>query len=72
LQKRLHVRQPPFSPPVVQGALCGSFQVRGYPTMKLGTAADLGALALDKLVEVQPASRRADAVVAWLAKHLDV
>lgn len=63
--------RPPL-PAGVQGALCGSFQVRGYPTMMLGTAADLAAMALDKLAEVQPASRRADAVIAWLAKHLDV
>lgn len=52
--------------------MCSKFKVTGYPTMKLGSAADLAALALDKLTDVRAASRHADSVIAWLAKHLDV
>jgi hypothetical protein len=52
--------------------MCGIFKVGGYPTMKLGAAADVAALAVDKLVTVQPAARKADAVIAFLAKQLDV
>ncbi|KAL4857301.1 Sulfhydryl oxidase 1 [Chlorella vulgaris] len=54
------------------GDMCGIFKVGGYPTMKLGAAADVAALAVDKLVTVQPAARKADAVIAFLAKQLDV
>lgn len=54
-----------------QGDLCGKFKVHGYPTMKLGLAADLAAMALDKLTAVEPASRHADSVIAFLEKQLD-
>jgi hypothetical protein len=56
----------------LQGDLCSKFKVAGYPTIKLGSAAELAALAVDKLVDVAAASRHADSVVAWVAKHLDV
>lgn len=39
--------------------------------MKLGLAADLVAMALDKLTAVEPASRHADSVIAFLEKQLD-
>ena len=51
--------------------MCGKFKVHGYPTMKLGLAADLAALALDKLTAVEPASRHANSVIAFLEKQLD-
>ncbi|PRW57447.1 Sulfhydryl oxidase 1 [Chlorella sorokiniana] len=53
------------------GDMCGKFKVHGYPTMKLGLAADLAALALDKLTVVEPASRHANSVIAFLEKQLD-
>lgn len=52
--------------------MCAAFKVHGYPTMKLGPAGELAAQALDKLVEVAPASRTAPAVVAFLEKQLDL
>lgn len=40
--------------------------------MRLGLAADFAAEGLDKLTDVQPASRHADSLVAFVGKHLDV
>jgi hypothetical protein len=57
---------------VSQGDMCSTFHIHGFPTMKLGTAADMAALAVDKLVAVEAASRHASSVIAWLAKQLDV
>ncbi|KAL4441288.1 hypothetical protein ABPG77_011525 [Micractinium sp. CCAP 211/92] len=51
---------------------CTKFKVTGYPTMKLGLAADFAALALDKTTTVAAASRHADSVVAFVGKHLNV
>lgn len=59
-------------PPAPQADMCTKFKVSGYPAMRLGTAGELAALAVDKLVDVRPASRHADSVVAFLAKQLDV
>lgn len=52
--------------------LCAKFDVGGYPSMRLGQAAELATFAKDRLTEVRPASRKANAVVAFLAKQLDV
>ncbi|KAL4452309.1 hypothetical protein ABPG75_007971 [Micractinium tetrahymenae] len=51
---------------------CTKFKITGYPTMKLGLAADFAALALDKVTAVQAASWHADSVVAFIGQHLNV
>ncbi|KAI7845151.1 hypothetical protein COHA_001196 [Chlorella ohadii] len=53
------------------GDMCAKFKVHGYPTMKLALAADLAAIALDKLTAVNPASRHANSVIAFLEQQLD-
>ena len=74
----VHTCQPQLPPPLccalplLQADTCATFEVHGYPTMRLGLAADMAAASMDKLVEVQPASRHADSVLAWLGKQLDV
>ena len=60
------------APPLLQAGTCALFEVQGYPTMRLGLAADMATASKDKVVEVQPASRHADSVLAWLGKQLDV
>ena len=64
-------RPSPVLPPHLQGDMCAKFKVHGYPTMKLALAADLAAIALDKLTAVNPASRHANSVIAFLEQQLD-
>ena len=55
----------------MQAETCAAFQVKGYPTMFLGRAADVAAKAVGALRGVRPALRQADSVLDALEKMLD-
>lgn len=57
---------------VLQAAICNQFGIRGYPTMKIGVAADFAAENMDSLTNVEPRRRNQAGVVQFLEKHLDM
>ena len=53
-----------------QAGICSAFEVQGYPTMRIGRASDLAAMAVGRVPLLQPATRTAEGIVAALEEHI--
>lgn len=54
--------------------MCDKYKVAGYPTMYVGKAADVAAVAIDKLNKFDHGSFKRDSagVVQYVAKHCNL